>query len=199
MTEFNDISGGSTCPSQLLSWGSVWGVKFSPRQTGLSIKIGQSRTDLDIFVGTLCPWLSGVSMPGDGFFPAWRKAEARWILWPGKKTTNIARRGFKTPKHPFSKYNLWCQLIEGGQPGFGSCSSFLPPPLPRRPGRLAGTNLFLTNLAGWQVITCRQAETHCEWLLVIHHHYIVPHTEPKWKKQVAANISKSHFFKQFSM
>ena len=122
MTEFNDISGGSTCPSQLLSWGSVWGVKFSPRQTGLSIEIGRSRTDLDIFVGTLCPWLSGVSMPGDGFFPAWRKAEARWILWPGKKTTNIASRGSsRLPNTPFPnitygptdwRWSTWVWLLQ---------------------------------------------------------------------------------------
>ena len=172
MTEFNDISGGSTCPSQLLSWGSVWGFKFSPRQTGLSIEVGQSRTDLDIFVGTLCPWLSGVGMPGDGFLPAWGQTEARWILWPGNKTRSFASRGSsRLPNTPFPNITLWCQLIEGGQPGLGSCSSFLPPPVPRRPGRLAGINLFLTDLAGWQVITYWQAETHCEWLLVIHHHW----------------------------
>ena len=27
--------------------------------------------------GTLCPWLSGVGMPGDGFLPAWGQTEAR--------------------------------------------------------------------------------------------------------------------------
>ena len=141
MTKFNDISGGSTCPSQLLSWGSVWGVKFSPRQTGLSIEIGRSRTDLDIFVGTLCPWLSGVSMPGDGFFPAWRKAEARWILWPGKKTTNIASRGSsRLPNTPFPNITYganWLKVVN-----LGLALAVLFSPL-----------LFPADLAGWQVPT----------------------------------------------
>ena len=156
MTKFNDISGGSTCPSQLLSWGSVWGVKFSPRQTGLSIKIGQSRTDLDIFVGTLCPWLSGVSMPGDGFLPAWRKAEAGWILWPGKKTTNIASRGSsRLPNTPFPNITYganWLKVVN-----LGLALAVLFSPL-----------LFPADLAGWQVIICWILWQYC----LINNHFL---------------------------
>ena len=199
MTKFNDISGGSTCPSQLLSWGSVWGVKFSPRQTGLSIEIGRSRTDLDIFVGTLCPWLSGVSMPRDGFFPAWCKAEAGWILWPGKKTTNIASRGSsRLPNTPFPNITYGANWLKVVNLGLALAVLFSPllfpadlagwqvPTFFNRLGRLAGDNLPAGRDLLW-MRTCHQPPLHCSsyWT--------------KMKKQVAANISKSHFFKQFSM